>query len=190
MAKETIKTNKKINQAYLVLVAISFLSILIGGSYQSVWGKDYKVAIEVAEWVPPSPTPSGVEQDNPIEDIESDNPAEAIEPDMELDNEPDSELDSEPEEVVEPTKELAPMPTQAVKLTPTTGITPTISPLPSLAPSLTPSITPVITSQARSRGKVVPVNMSQFFAVMVVGMTSLKLLSIMIKRDRRKYYEQ
>ena len=174
MAKETIKTNKKINQAYLVLIAISFLSILIGGSYQSVWGKDYQVAIEVAEWVPSSPTPIGVEPDNPIEDTEPDNPAEAIEPDMELDNEPDNEAG----EVVEPTKELAPMPTQAVKLTPTTGITPTISSLLSLAPS----ITPVITSQARSRGKVVPVNMSQFFAIMVVGMTSLKLILVVVKK--------
>ena len=178
MAKETIKKNKKINQAYLVLVAISFLSILIGGSYQSVCGKDYQAAIEVAEWVPSSPTPSGVEQDNPIEDTEPDNPAEAIEPDMELDN----ELDNEAEEVVEPTKELAPMPTQAVKLTPMTSITPMISPLPSHAPSLTPSITPATTPQAKSRGKVVPVNMSQFFAIMVVGMTSLKLILVVVKK--------
>ena len=96
MTKETINTNKKISQAYLVLIAISFLGILIGGSYQNVWGQDYQVAIEVAEWVPPLPTTS----------VEQDNSAEFIKPDNELDN----ELDNEVEEVAEPTKELAPMP--------------------------------------------------------------------------------
>ena len=151
MIKGTIKTNKTINQAGLVLIAISFLIILIGGGYQSVWGNDYQAAIEVAEWESLSPTPRGVKQ-------------EVIEPDMK----PDNEL----EEVVEAINELAPMPTQAVQLTPT------------------PSLTPAISLQEWGRGKVVPVNMSQLFAIIVVGMTSLKLLSIMIKRDRRKHYEQ
>ena len=165
MAKETIKTNKKTNQAYLVLIAISFLIILIGGSYKNVWGQDYQVAIEVAEWVPPLPTPSGVEQDNP---------AEAIKPDNELDNESDNEA----EEVVEPTKELAPMPTQTVIITSQPSITKPISP--------TPSITPAITPQAMGRGKVVPVNMSQLFAIIVVGMASLKLLLIIKRQTKPK----
>jgi len=106
MIKGIIKANKMTNQAYLVLIAISFLIILIGGSCQSVWGK-----------------------------------------------------------------ELAPMPTQAVKLIPKPRkpiITKTVSPK--------PSITKAINPQERSSGKVVPVNMSQLFAIMVVGMTSLKLI--------------
>ena len=163
MAKETIKTNKKTNQAYLVLIAISFLSILIGGSYQNVWGKDYQGAIEVAEWVPPLPTPS----------VEQDNSAKAIKPDNELDNGPDNEL----EDVVEPTKELAPMPTQAVTIT----FQPSITPSPT--PSIIPSITPVITPQTTGRGKVVPVNMSQLFVIVVVGMTSLKLILVVTKQS-------
>jgi len=114
MIKGTIKINKSINQVALVLIVISFLSI-IGGSYQSVWGQ-----------------------------------------------------------------ELAPMPTQAVQLTPSPSLTPAISP--------TPSVTLAISPQ--EWGNVVPVHMSQLFAIMVVGMTSLKLLLIMIKRDRRKPYEQ
>ena len=146
MAKETIKTNKKINQAYLVLIAISFIGILIGGSYQNVWGKDYQAVIEVAEWVPPLPTPS-----------------------------------------VEPTKELAPMPIQAVTITPQPSITKPISPTPSLIPSITisptPSITPAITPQMTGRGKVVPVNMSQLFVIVVVGMTSLKLILVVTKQS-------
>ena len=113
MIKGTIKTNKTINQAGLVLIVISFLIILIGGSYQSVWGQ-----------------------------------------------------------------ELAPMPTRAETIT----ITP--------SPTDTLSLTPAISPQEWGGGKVVPVHMSQLFAIIVVGMTSLKLLSIMIKRDRRKPYEQ
>ena len=99
--KDKRKDKVKKNQAYLVLIAITFLSILIGGSYQRVEGK-----------------------------------------------------------------ELAPLPTQIV------------------------AITPAINPQTTGRGKVVPVNMSQSFLIVAVGMASLKLLSIMIKRDRRKHNEQ
>jgi len=107
MIKGTIKTNKRINQVALVLIVISFLSI-IGGSYQRVWGQ-----------------------------------------------------------------ELAPMPTRTVKLTPSPSITKTISP--------TPGVAPAINLQEWGRGKVVPVNMSQLFAIIVVGMTSLKLILVVVR---------
>ena len=151
MIKGTIKTNKRVNQAGLVLIAISFLVILISGGYQRVWGKDYQTAIEVAQWEVLSPTPRGEKQDNQ---------AEPIEPDMKPDN--------EPEEVVDPTNELAPMPAKTVKLLP--------------IPSTTPSITTVISPQVRGREDVVPVNMSQLFAIIVVGMASLKLILVVVKK--------
>ena len=150
----------------------TLLSILNGVSYQDVWA-DTKQELpqETTKELAPMPAPADVsEQDSQAKPSEgqggqnNSDEQSGIQDDGIADTDNQDEIvdqDSQQELTKEPTQELAQEPSEGLRVTPQ------------------PDGGPVVITSRVTAGRIIPVNMAQFFFVMIIGMAGIKLVLVM-----------